>query len=128
MPILYISDREQLTDDKSAVMAVTLSNKNGGPSPECSTIPLPYNLKPDIGIFFNTNKLVLKLQSMQAFMSLPAHLDDGEKRLCVVFWVLQDVICKRKVKELKWQERDLQCSVSLPVKINVTTTSLRMWL
>lgn len=64
---------------------VTLSYKNGGPSSECSTIPLPYNLKPDIGIFFDTNKLVLKLQSIQAFVSLPAHLDDGEKRLCVIF-------------------------------------------
>lgn len=58
-------------------MTASMSSKKGGPTPECSTIPIPYSLNLDIGMLFNTNKFVLR-QSIQAFMLLPAHLDDGE--------------------------------------------------
>lgn len=34
-------------------------------------------------------------------LQISTHLDNGEKRLCIIFWVFQDVICKGKIRELK---------------------------
>lgn len=56
-------------------------------------------------------------KSIQAIMLLPAHLDDGEKRLGVIFRVLQDVLCKGEVKEVRWTDRRQQYIVSLKLKL-----------
>lgn len=40
--------------------------------------------------------------SNRSLMRVPAHLDNGEERLCVVLRVLQNVICK--VNKQKWQK------------------------
>lgn len=55
-----------------------------------------YRLNPVISTLFNTNKYCQDLNVYKDIMFVPAHLDDGEKRLGVIFRVLQDVICKMK--------------------------------
>lgn len=55
-----------------------------------------YRLNPVISTLFNTNKYCQDLNVYKDIMFVPAHLDDGEKRLGVIFRVLQDVICRMK--------------------------------